>query len=411
MRIKRRVMWRAGALLAAAATTTGLLAGWARGDTGNSGTSGGSAPTDSGATADSGGHDALTGLDRQLTWTTVFKGTRAGIEGLAGDDRGNLYVAERGGGTNPCPVWKIVAATGATSQVGFLPGPCSPSGLAFGPDGRLYVTGGDAPALDQIDVLTPGDAATAATVFATGVPQANGIAFDQRGNLWASDGNNKQGIVYRVGPAGGAATEMFRVPPMANSIGVGRQNGTLQGTTPANTANPQDIVANGIAVTQDGNLIVADTARGALWQMRLDSSGGLASPVGCDQTYTADTLCLDDVRVESPYLEGADGFALDAAGRIWVDANERNAIVVVDDHNGVTEFFRNPVDATTGRRNNGPLENPTSPVFLGHTLCTTSSDTNRRDNFPNSGGEVTSTGKISCLDQRVDAPGLVLPIR
>ncbi len=391
MGTKRRAAWRAAVVLVAAITTTGALVGWAKG--GN------------------GGHGSLVALGRSATWTTVFRGTQAGIEGLTGDDHGNLYLAERGGGTNPCPVWKIAAATGATTEVGFVPGPCSPSGLAFGHDGRLYVTGGDAPALDQIDVLTPGAATTAATVFATGVAQANGIAFDKDGNLWATDGNNKQGIVYRVGPGGGSASEMFRVPPMANSIGVGRQNGTLQGTAPANAPNPQDIVANGIAFTRDGDIVIGDTARGALWQVSLGRNGDVASPTGCDQTYTADTLCLDDVLVESPYLEGVDGIAVDSAGRIWADANERQAIVVVDDHSGITEFFRNPVDATTDRRNNGPLETPTSPVFLGRTLCTTSSDGNRRDNFPNSGGEVTNTGKVSCLDQELDVSGLALPIR
>jgi sugar lactone lactonase YvrE len=391
--MKRRVAWRAAVLLAVAVATTGVLVGWAG---------------SSGATP----HPAsLTTIGKNATWTTVFTGTKAGIEGLTGDNRGNVYVAERGGGNNPCPVWKITAASGAATQIGFVPGPCSPSGLAFGPDRRLYITGANAPTQDQIDVLTPGDATTAATAFATGVPQANSIAFDQHGNLWATDGNNKQGIVYRVGPAGGAATEVFRVPAMANSIGVGRQNGTLQGTTPTNPPNPQDIVANGIAFTQDGQIVVADTARGALWKVRLDRGGKVASPTGCDQTYSADTLCLDDVFAESPYLEGADGIALDAAGRVWVDANERQAIVVADVNGTVTEFFRNPADATTGRRNDGPLETPTSPVFLGRTLCTTSSDGNRRDNFPNSGGEVTNTGKISCLDQLLGVPGVSLPVR
>lgn len=392
MGMKRRAAWRAAILLAAAVTATGVLVGWA----GGSGAAARPAP--------------LTSISDNATWTTIFTGTKAGIEGLTGDNRGNLYVAERGGGTNPCPVWQIAVATSQATQVGFVPGPCSPSGLALGPDHRLYITGADAPALDQIDVLTPGDATTAATAFATGVPQANGVAFDRHGNLWATDGNNKQGIVYRVGPAGGAATEVFRVPPMANSIGVGRQNGTLQGTTP-NTANPQDIVANGIAFTPDGRIVLADTARGALWQVRLDRDGNVTSPVGCDQTYSADTLCLDDVFAQSPYLDGADGIALDTAGRVWVDANERQAIIDVNQQGTATEFFRNPVDPATGRRNNGPLETPTSPVFLGRTLCTTSSDGNRRDNFPNSGGEVTSTGKISCLDQRLDVPGLSLPVR
>jgi sugar lactone lactonase YvrE len=393
--VKRRTAWRAGVLAAVAATATGVLAGWASGDSGP-------APASAPRAADP------AALGRHATWTTVFTATN-GIEGLTGDDRGNVYVAERGATTgDPCPVWRIATATKAVTQVGFLPGPCSPSGLAFGRDGRLYVTGGNAPANDTILVLRPGTAATAATVFATGVPSANGLAFDRRGTLWASDGGNAEGIVYRIAPSGGAGVEAFRVPPMANSIGVGRQNSTLQGTDP-NTPSPQNIVANGIVVTRDGDLVVADTARGALWNVRLDSRGRVTSPTGCDETYTADTLCLDNVRVEHPALEGADGIALDAAGRIWVDANERNTVAVVDQRGGVTEFFRNPV-AADGRRNAGSLEFPTSPVFLGRQLCTTSSDGNRRDNSPNTAGEVSGNGKISCLDQRLDIPGVPLPV-
>jgi sugar lactone lactonase YvrE len=402
--VKRPAAWRAAILLVAAATTTGVFAGWARGDSGDGGSQGSS------AASARGDQDSLAPLGRHATWTTIFTGTRAGIEGLTSDSRGNVYVAERGAAGSPCPVWKIATATSAATQIGFVPAPCSPSGIALGRDGRVYLTGGNAPATDQIYVLTPGDSATAATVFATGVPQANGLAFDRRGNLWATDGGNRQGIVYRIGPTGGAGSEVFRVPPMANPIGVGRQNGSLSGTTP-NTPSPQDIVANGIVFTRDGDIVVADTARGALWQVRLDSRGRVASPVGCDQTFTADTLCLDNVLAQSPYLEGVDGIALDSAGRVWSDANERNAIVVVDSHQGATEFFRNPVDAATGRRNAGPLEFPTSPVFLGGKFCTTSSDGNRRDNFPNSGGEVAGTGKISCLDQRLEVPGLPLPVR
>jgi hypothetical protein len=74
----------------------------------------------------------------------------------------------------------------------------------------------------------------------------------------------------------------------------------------------------------------------------------------------------------------------------------------------VRELFRNPVVANL--RNAGPLEFPTSPFLTGRTFCTTQSDGNRRDNAPNSAGEIQGNGKVSCLDQRLDVPGLPLPV-
>jgi sugar lactone lactonase YvrE len=345
------------------------------------------------------------------SWTTVFK-SGLPIEGLTGDDRGNLYVAARGGAAG-CPVWRVGSA-GSAAQipvvVGTVAPPCSPSGLTFDAAGRLYITGAGA-AGDSIVVLTPDAAAPpVATIFAPGTPGANGLAFDRAGNLYASDGGTNQGRVFRVGPTGGAATELFRVPPMANSVGVGRQNVTLQ---PPLTPSPQNIVANGLAFTHDGALLVADTARGALWRIEFDAEGNVVSPVGCDTTFTTNTLCFDDLFVQHPLLDGADGIALDRAGNVWVDANERNAVAVVDRHGLVSEFFRNPVNGGS-LRNEGPLEFATSPFLADRTLCTTSSDGNRRDNSPNSGGEVGPgkgfVGKISCADERLQIPGLPLPV-
>jgi sugar lactone lactonase YvrE len=353
----------------------------------------------------------------------VFK-SPTGIEGLTADKRGNLYVAARG--DTSCPVTRVPAGGGAPALVGSIAAPCGPAGLAFNAAGRLFVTNGD-----TVVALTP-DAANppTATVFATGVPGANGVAFDPDGNLWVSDGITAQGRVWRVGRSGGAGVEMFRVQPMSNDVnlvngvgGVGRDNRSLppgsvtvtpNGRNAADTAGSQALIANGLAFTEDGRtLYVGDTARGAIWRVELDSHGDVRSPVGCDTTFTADTLCLDDVFVAHPFLQGTDGIALDRDGNIYAAANERNAIVVVTPERSVVEFFRSPVGVGQ-LRNQGPLEFPTSPFLSGRRLCITQSDGSRRDNFPNTGGEVApNTGavaKISCLDQRVAVPGLPLPV-
>jgi sugar lactone lactonase YvrE len=348
---------------------------------------------------------------QDVTWTTVFRST-AGLEGLTGDEDGFLYSADRGGAAG-CTVRRVPASGGAAVAVGHIAAPCSPSGLSFDEAGRLYVTGIGA-AQDEIWTVDPEATSPLpeAAPYATGVTGANGIAFDRDGGLWASDGGTGQGRVWRIPPGGGAGVEMFRVPPTANSIGVGRQNATLQ---PPAAASAQTIAANGLAFIDHRTLLVADTSRGAIWDVRLDERGAIESPTGCDQTYSADTLCLDALLVENPLLEGADGIALDRAGNVWTAANERNAIVVVSREGRVTEFFRDPVDPTTRRRNGGPLEFPTSPFRLGKKLCVTQSDGNRRDNSPNAAGEVgTGTGfaaKISCLEGRLHAPGVPLPVR
>jgi len=355
--------------------------------------------------------------------------TPLAIEGLTADDAGNLYTTGRATPPATCPVWRVTGST--LTVVGSLPNSaaaaCNPSGIAFDAHGDLYIADGGPAA--TVWKLTP-NAATPplAVAFATGVPGTNGLAFDRDGNLWTGDGTTGLGRVWKIQSSGGACepafngcVEAFRVQPMANPAGVGRSNGTLQ---PGNaTPNPQPLVANGVAFTPNGDLFIADTARGAIWKAEFHRHGELKSSTGCDTTFPANTLCLDNVFVAHPFLEGTDGIALDRAGNIWNSANERNAIVVVTKDRNVVEVFRNPVNAAGLRNsadaavgNNHILELPTSPVLFGKKFCTANSDGNRRDNSPNTAGEVNqggavgARGKISCMDQALEIPGLPLPV-
>ncbi|WP_372667577.1 SMP-30/gluconolactonase/LRE family protein [Amycolatopsis kentuckyensis] len=337
---------------------------------------------------------------------TVFA-SPLGLEGLTTDGRGNLYTPARG--ADPCPVYRVAATGGPAAVVGTIPAPCNPAGLAFGRGGRLYVANADTVVSFVPDAANP----PAATVFTSGVPGANGLAFDRSGALWISDGVTGQGRVWRAG-ADGVALEQFRVQPLVSDVipgGIGRDvrglpPGTVtitpNGRTAADTAGSQHLVANCLAFTADGTLLVADTARGAIWRVPMDRGGRPRAATGCDTAFPADTLCLDDVDVQHPYLEGADGIVLDRAGNVWTAANERNAIVLARRDGRVVEYFRNPADATSKLRNAGPLEFPTSPVLLPDgRLCVTQSDGSRRDNAPNTAGEASPTGavraKISCV--------------
>jgi len=121
---------------------------------------------------------------RDASFTTLVL-TPLAIEGLTGDNYGNLYTTGRTPGVGvPCRVWRVNTnvANPSLEVVGFIPAPaapaqCSPSGITFDGAGRLFVT-----ETDKIYSLMP-DAASqpTANLFASGVPGTNGLAFDREG--------------------------------------------------------------------------------------------------------------------------------------------------------------------------------------------------------------------------------------
>jgi sugar lactone lactonase YvrE len=400
-----------------------------------------------------GDDDDKSQFPKNATFTTLITTPRA-LEGLTGDNGHNLYTG--GSGATPCPIWRINRYSPILTVVGNVPttlaASCAFTGIAFDELGNLYQADGTAGRIYTFkpDASNPPDA----TIFAAGVPGTNGVAFDRHGNLWTGDGTTGQGRVWKITGPGANCTasppvncvEVFRIQPMSNEVnldangvgGVGRDirdlpPGTITVTpttrNAANTLGSQPLVANGLAFNRKGDLFVIDTARGALWKVEFRRNGTLRSPTGCDTTFTANTLCLSNIFVAHPFIEGGDGIALDRDENIWVDANERNAVAVVTKKGEVLEIFRNPVNLPpqpvvfgVGLRNAGDqsvgndhiLEFPTSPFLTGKLFCTSMSDGNRRDNSPNTAGEISpagpNIGKISCMDQELKIPGLPLPI-
>ena len=62
-------------------------------------------------------------------------------------------------------------------------------------------------------------------IFASGVPGANSIAFDKKGNLWVSDGHGQGRVRKITGPGANCTStpainceEVFRIQPMANEV-------------------------------------------------------------------------------------------------------------------------------------------------------------------------------------------------
>jgi sugar lactone lactonase YvrE len=193
--------------------------------------------------------------------------------------------------------------------------------------------------------LNPAKPGTAQT-FATGTPGANGIAFDKRGHLFVSGGAS--GIVYSVGPNGGAAQAAAQIERNVRTL-------------PNSTAT-QAIVANGLKFDAAGVLHIADTSRGAVWKVVIGADGKGGKPA---------------LLAQSALLEGADDMAFASNGDVWVAANELNAIVAVSPAGVVKTITKNG--------SQGPLEFPAALVFVGKTAYIANFDVPRRDNMDANG--------------------------
>jgi len=287
------------------------------------------------------------------------------VESITADRNGLLYLPDRVSGNilriDPKSPKPVVVARIEPRQVNGQTVAANGGSLAFNAQGDLLIAAGAFNEVVRVraadlDPARPGIAST----FATGAQGANGLAIDRAGNVYVSGGAN--GVVYRVPAAGGAAQPVAQIERFTRTLPDGRTQ--------------QAIVANGLDFDASGALLVADTARGALWKVALGADGKAAQPV---------------LMAQSALLEGADGMAVDRRGDVWVAVNELNAIVKVTPTGQVQQLARNGVA--------GPLEFPSGLVFVGNAAYISNFDVPRRDNMD--AGANTARGGIGASVARI----------
>ncbi len=287
----------------------------------------------------------LVDLDPASTERTVI------VESITADRSGVLYTSDRVTGNvlriDPkSPKAVVVGKVDSRTVDGKKVDP-SPGGIVFDAKGDLYLAAGPFSEVVRIKAadLNPAKPGMAQT-FATGVPGANGIAFDKQGTLFVSGGAS--GIIYSVGPNGGAAQTAAQIDKNVRTLPDGK-------TT-------QAIVANGLKFDAAGVLHVADTSRGAVWRVVIGADGKGGKPA---------------LLAQSPLLEGADDMAFNSHGDMWMAVNELNAIVSISPAGVVKTIAKNG--------SQGPLEFPSAIVFVGKTAYVSNFDVPRRDNMDANG--------------------------
>ena len=288
----------------------------------------------------------LVDLDPASTDRTVI------VESITADRSGLLYLPDRVTGNilrvDPKSPKAVVVGSIEAREIEGKKVNADPSGIAFNSQGDLFVAVG--PFREVVRIrgaeLNPAKPGLAQT-FATGTAGANGIAFDRQGNLFV--GGGASGIVYRVGPNGGAAEAAVQIDKHVRTLPDGKTQ--------------QQIVANGVAFDTNGVLHVTDTARGAIWKVVIGPDGKGGKPVATGSESAARRCRRSGFRPQWHAL-GCSKMSLTLSLQLRrLDKCGRSQRTAAQ----------------------GPLEFPSAIVFVGDRGYVSNFDTPRRDNMDANG--------------------------
>ena len=283
----------------------------------------------------------------------------SGPQGVALDGAGDVFVAdsgnsavkeiEAGTGGNPAGVVSP-ASTVATVGSGFS----SPVGVAVDGAGDVFVADSGNNAVKEIEAGTGGNAAGAVSSASTVVTVGSGFnspvgtAVDARGDVFVADSGNSAVKEIEAGTGGNAAGAVSSASTVVTvgsgfdaphgialddagdvfvadeRVGVVKEieAGTSRGGGPVSSASTVVTVGSGfsdpqgVAVDGAGDVFVADSGNGAVYEIEAGTGGNRAGVVS-----SASTVVTVGSGLSSPI-----GVAVDGAGDVFVAGSGSNAV-------------------------------------------------------------------------------------
>ena len=257
-------------------------------------------------------------------------------------------------------------------------GLASPMGIAFGPDGDLYICDNQGwpgrPELIRkgriLRLRIEGDRVVKTTVVAKNMEHPNGIRI-RNGYLYVTQSS----LELVKHPSGKLVSCVYRFRLDDENVEITNTLEDKNILTTFVTYNPEDQYGvDGIEFDREGNLLVGNFGDGAVYKVTMDADGNVTS----NEIWAQNT---DE-------LISTDGMVMDADGNLYIADFCANAIVKVSpDGKTVQRIAQSPDSDGLG----GELDQPGEPILWNGKLVVSCFDTVTNDIVVNTAHEQPAT--------------------